>query len=46
MSDTTFYAGREEGGQKLHCSEGSKAVPARPSGKGRLFKTKINLNYA
>jgi hypothetical protein len=45
VSDTTFYAGREEWGQKTCCSEGSMAVPARPSGKGRLFKTKINVNY-
>jgi hypothetical protein len=28
------------GGKKAYCSEGSQAVPARPSGKGRLVTGK------
>jgi hypothetical protein len=44
VSDTTFYAWQESGDR--YSSEGSKAVLARSSDKGRLLKTKIDFRYA
>ena len=38
MSDRHYtYKGKGVGVRKVNCAEGSQAVPARPSGKGKLI---------